>query len=613
LLYFVPEMNTYRQIAQYIKPYKGLVAANVILNLLAIVFSVLSLTMMVPFLQMLFGTQPITTNLPAFNWSLMWFKAAFDYKMGQLIAAGGQNTALFWVCVIIIVVFLLKNLFLYLASLKMANLHCSVLRDVRQKLFEKVLRLPLSYFTNERKGDLITRFTNDVQEIQIGAMSLVEAATRDPIAIIANLSLMLFISPSLTGFVLVILPLTGLIIGRIGKNLRKRSEQAQNQLGFLLSIVEEALSGLRIIKGFGASEAQTNRYSEQNQLQYKLLRKILKRRNLASPLTEFLSICVVALTLYVGGRMVLSGNSSLSAEQFILFVVIFSQILPPAKGLISAYYQLQKGAASLQRIQAVIKAPEPIVEQQKGIVLPAFTREISFNNVSFSYGSNQPAVKNINFTLKKGQTIAIVGESGAGKTTIIDLLMRFYDVTEGQILIDGIDLRELSLPEWRQLTGMVSQEPVLFNDTVHFNISLGNSKATRSEVIEAAKIAHAHEFIKQLPNNYDTTIGERGGKLSGGEKQRLTIARALLRNPSILLLDEATSALDAQNERLIQAALQNLLNDRTALVIAHRLATVQHAHLILVMEHGQIIERGTHAELLALNGQYAKMVRLQML
>lgn len=605
-------------IIAYLRPFGSKAIGNVVFNILSVVFSLVSLTMVMPFLQLLFDKERLVMQPPTFRLSAEWATQYFYYYLSHYIVTYGKPQALLFVCGVVSIVFLLKNLFRYLAAYFMAFIRNGVVKEVRSKVFSKIMQLPLSYFSNERKGDLMTRLTADVQEIEYSIMSVLEILFREPLTIIAYLGAMFFISPTLSLFVLGVLPLTAFVIGRIGRSLKAKSHLAQERLSALMNVIEETLSGLRIIKGFGAEQQQQGRFERENYAHFALQTAVLQRRELSSPLSEFLTICVVCFVLYVGGRMVLDSKGGLSADTFIGFMLIFSQIIPSAKSLSNAVFQLQKGMASIERVNVVLAAPITISDAPNAKPIARFEHEIKFDKVYFGYGvdnnNNVLALKNINITLPKGKILALVGPSGAGKSTLADLLPRFYDVSDGCLQIDGQDIRDLRTADLRGLMGIVSQEAVLFNDTVFNNIAFGAdlNTVTLADVQAAAKVANAHHFIEALPQGYNTNIGDRGSKLSGGERQRLTIARAVLKNPPILILDEATSSLDTASERAVQDALTRLMQDRTCLVIAHRLSTVQFADEIVVLQNGEIVERGTHVQLMSLQkGLYKKLVEMQ--
>lgn len=492
----------------------------------------------------------------------------------------------------------------------LAPLRNGVVRDLRNAMYHRVLILPLSYYTEQRKGDLMARVTSDVSEVEWSIMSSLEMLFREPFTIASYLTAMFLISPQLTGFVLVMLPLSALLIGQIGKSLKRTSQKSQKRMGYLLSIIEETIGGLRIIKAFNAIDASQRSFEKVNNDYNRLMIRLYRKRDLASPLSEFLGVVVIVIVLWFGGRLVLSPESTMNAAVFLTYLAIFSQILVPAKSITQAWYNVNKGAASVERIRQVLDAEEVITEKADALSVEGFNQQIEYRDVSFRY-EKEEVLKHINLIIPKGKTIALVGPSGGGKSTLSDLLPRFYDCTGGELLLDGVNVKDYRIDGLRGLMGIVSQETILFNDTIFANIALGIDNATPEEVEKAARIANAHEFIAQLPEGYQTIIGDRGIKLSGGQRQRLSIARAVLKNPPIMILDEATSALDTESERLVQEALENLMRNRTSLVIAHRLSTIQFADEIVVLQRGEIAERGSHADLIALNGVYKRLCDLQ--
>ena len=589
----------------------------VLFNILSVIFSLFSLTMVVPLLGVLFGIQPIVMVKPEFSMNPNALIDRFYYEVSQLILndAGqitidGQMRALVFICAFVIITFFAKNLFRYLALFMSAPLKNGVVRDIRNRLYQKVVNLPIAYFSEEKKGDVIAKMTSDVQEVESSIMSSVEIVFKEPFTIIFFLGTLVVWSPELTMFVLILLPVTGLVIGRVGKSLKRSSKKVQNQMGVLVSAMIETLSGLRIIKAFNAIDTSSEKFHRLNQ-EYKNQKvKLLRKQHLASPLSEVLGTLVMVAVIYRGGSLVLTGEG-LTADLFIGYIVVFSQLIQPAKSLTSAVYMIQKGMAAVERIDTVLEAQETIQEKPNAVGLEKFEKEIEFKDVSFSYENDLEVLKGINLTVKRGRTIAIVGPSGAGKTTLVDLLPRFYDPTEGAVLIDGIDTRDMKAWDLRNKLGIVTQEAILFNDTVFNNIAFGLKGMSENDVVAAAKVANAHEFIEQMDNGYHTSIGEDGGKLSGGQRQRISIARAILHNPPILILDEATSSLDAESEKLVQEALFKLMENRTSLIIAHRLSTIQYADEIIVIDGGKIIERGNHTGLIAHNGVYRKLYEMQ--
>ncbi|MFM7016705.1 MAG: ABC transporter ATP-binding protein [Bacteroidota bacterium] len=605
-------MKNYIRLLRFIKPYKAKAFSSVFFNILTVFFSLFSLTMIIPFLNVLFSQNR--------NYSLMpWSVSAkvllnnFNYYLGNYIIEHGQLNALMLISLLVVVMFFLKNLTRYLGMYFLVPIRNGVVRDIRRDVYHKILSLPIGYFTDERKGDLMARMTNDVQEIEWGIMNSLEAAFREPLNIIVFLITMFTMSSELTTFVLVLLPVAGLIIGRIGKSLKKKSVLAQEKMGELLSNIEETLGGLRIIHAFTAEKASSKKFGELNNQHFGLMNKIGRRRDLASPVSEFLGTIVMTVVMYFGGLLVLGSNSKLEPSEFIAFIAIFSQVITPAKSLTTAWYNIQKGLASSERIYKILDAEVLVKDPVAPVELKTFSDKISFENICFSYlkEDGKTVLKNISLDIPKGKTVALVGQSGSGKTTLADMLPRYYDVDEGRITIDGINIKDLRITDLRGLMGIVTQESILFNDTVFNNIAFGMDNATEEEVIAAAKIANANDFVSAMSEGYQTTIGDRGSKLSGGQRQRLSIARAVLKNPPILILDEATSALDTESERLVQEALINLMKQRTTLVIAHRLSTIVHADEIIVMQSGEIVERGTHQELLNKNGYYKRLFDLQ--
>lgn len=604
-------MKNFIKIIQYIIPYKGKVGLNVGFNLLSVIFSLFSITMAIPFLGILFQIQEMVFEKVPFSLSLSSFMHNFNYYVSRIIENHGAFYALVLIGVVVVVTSLMKNGFKYMAMYFLTPIRNGVVRDIRNAMYNKTIDLPLAYYTRERKGDIISRMTNDVHQIEISVISSLEMVFREPITILVYLSSLLVLSPQLTLFVLILLPLSGLVIGRIGKSLRATALRSQSRLGAILSVMEETITGLRVIKAFNAEEKMNQRFRQLNQKYTRLMNRLYRRHYLASPLSEFMGTLVVIIIMIFGGAMVLKGQSGLSPNGFIGYLLIFSQIINPAKSFSQAFYNIQKGMASADRIDDILKAVNNITEPSDALGKPSFDSDITLRNVSFQY-ENEPVLKNINLTIKKGQKVALVGQSGAGKSTLVDLIPRYYDTSTGEILIDGFPIRNIRIKDLRALMGNVNQEPILFNDTFFNNIAFGENEVTEEEVINAAKVANAHEFIERTPEGYQTNIGDRGSKLSGGQRQRISIARAILKNPPILILDEATSALDTESEQLVQEALYNIMQNRTSIVVAHRLSTVVNADLICVMHEGEIVEQGTHQELLEKNGIYKKLHSLQM-
>ena len=597
---------------RYYAPYKKLLALAVLCNLLMSLFMVVSIPVLQPFLQILFSSGDAPALPAPKAGALRGLEQQINGFFADLIRQYGREQALLIVCAFLVLTFFGKNLFRYLSLYFLAPVRNGIVRDLRQKLVGKILDLPLSYFSEERKGDLMSRISADVQEIEWSIVGVVESMAREPLVILGSLTFMVFVSPQLLIFVFGLMLFSGLIIGGVGRSLRRQSGEAQSRLGLIGSLVEETLGGLRIIKGFNAESWQQARFGRENTRYARTLTRLYRRKDLASPLSEFLGIAAVAVLLWFGAKQVFAGE--ITAATFITFLYAFYNIIEPAKQLSSASYSIRKGMGALERVESVLNAPVSIEDADNALEISAFRDKIEFSNVSFQYrNADRPALDKVSLTIPRGKMIALVGASGAGKSTVADLLPRFYDVTGGAILLDGTDIRQLKIRDLRALMGIVSQEAILFNDTARNNIAFGDETATDADIEAAARAANAHEFIVKMPEGYGTNIGDRGSKLSGGQRQRLTIARALLKNPPILILDEATSALDSESEKLVQAALDNLLQNRTALVIAHRLSTVQHADEIIVLDAGQIVERGTHEQLMVRGRVYRKLVELQAL
>lgn len=603
-------MKTFFQIIKrYIYPYRGYVVLNVMFNLFGVIFSLLSLVLIGPFLRVLFGDTAVTAAPGPLEFTRQSFQQNFNYILSQLIEKQGHHSALLVVCVIAIILFLLKTTNIYLANYFMAPIRNGVVRDLRNQIYSKIIELPLSYYSREKKGDIMARLTQDVQEVEWSVMASLEKFFRDPLNILIFLIGMFVMSPALTLIVLLILPVSAFLIGIVGRNLRKISSRSQNQMGVLMSMVEETLSGLRIIKAFNAQEQSEKSFQKENQVFTRIMNSITRHRDLASPLSEFLGSLVVVGLMAFGGNLVLQGQGGLSAASFIAYIAVFSQLLIPAKSVSTAYYHLNKGLASIDRINQLLQSENPMREASNPLDINSFNDKIELKNVTFSY-ENAIVINNVSLTIHKGETIAFVGQSGSGKSTLVDLMARFYDVVDGAILIDGKDVRNLNTQALRNLMGIVPQDPLLFNDTILSNIAFG-SEPSVAIAETAAKVAHAWEFISQMEEGLDSHLGDRGSTLSGGQRQRICLARAIYRNPPILILDEATSSLDSESENYVQASLQDLMKNRTTIIIAHRLSSVQNADHIYVIKEGQIAEKGTHTELMNLGGEYRYLFELQ--
>jgi subfamily B ATP-binding cassette protein MsbA len=576
------------------------------------VFEIFSLSLFMPFLNLLFKPNELTTVKPDFELNINSVYGIFKYYISGIIIERGPESALIFISILVIVVIFLKNVFRYLALFFMVPLRNWIVRDMRNALYQRVLILPLSYFSSEKKGDLITRMSNDTQELEYSIMSSLEAIFKEPITIIISLATLIWISPLLTLIVFLCLPVIILFLGRVTRGLKKQARRGQDKLDSLISMFEETLMGVRIIKAFNAQDFLNKRFMQMNNLYSRVYITGNRLLDAASPISETLTTCILAFVLWFGGRMVLNHDNNLTADIFIGFVIIFSQLIPPAKAFSTAYGRMQKGLISLSRIEEVLNSEEVIVEAANPIEVKGFNTAIEFKNVSFSY-NNEPVLKNINLKIEKGKTVALVGPSGAGKSTLTDLIPRFYDPTGGQVLIDGVDIKEYKILDLRQLMGMVSQESILFNDSIFNNIAFGQMNASIEGVEESARVANAHSFIMETDNGFQTNIGDRGNKLSGGQKQRISIARAVNKDPQILILDEATSSLDTTSERLVQEALSNVMKGRTTVVIAHRLSTIVSADLIVVLDKGEIVQKGTHQELLQQSGLYKELHDMQKL
>ncbi len=606
-------MRKYSRLFKYLRFFKGNIILYFLFTILSIIFSLLSLGTLPFFLVLIFKTGQLVVRKPEGIHGSGDVINYINYQISNIIISNGSRgpiLALALICIIVIMSVLLKNLFLYLSFYVLAPMKNSIVTRLREELYDKLLQLPIGFFTEQRKGDVMSRMTNDIGELEGSVVGTMEGFIKDPLNIIIILGTLIFISPQLSLFLLFFLPLTGLIIGRVSRSLKKHSNTAAIMLGEALSVLDETLGGLRVIKAFNAEKLLQTKFNSTNNDLFHLRNRMQFRRDLASPLSEVLGVIVLCGILWFGGRLVLGGQSGLKAEAFIMYVSIFTQIINPAKALSSSFYNMQKGTAAIVRIEEILNASVKVDENINGLKLLAFTDCIEFKNVSFSY-DDKVILKNINLKIEKGKTIALVGSSGAGKSTLADLIPRFHDVTAGEILIDGLNIKDYSLYSVRKQMGIVTQEPILFNDTIAANIALGMENATDVQIENAAKIANAHNYIQQKESGYKTNIGDRGGKLSGGERQRLTIARAVLKNPPILILDEATSSLDTESERLVQDAINNMMQNRTSIVIAHRLSTIRHANEIIVMQKGEIAERGTHNELLGSGGIYKRLVDMQ--
>jgi len=606
-------MQNYKKILRFAKPYRNYGYLNIFFNILYALFSALSFAALMPMLNVLFEKDKQLTIAPVYRGVGKlkdYFMDYMNYQVTQF-AADDKMKGLILVIGLVIFLFLLKNLANYFAMYFITFLRNGVLKDVRNAMYKKITELPISYYSEKRKGDVIARITSDVLEIQHSFLSVLELIVREPLTIIFTILVMYLISPQLTLFVFIFIPISGYIISLIGKSLKKQSDDVQKEQGEFLSITEETLGGLRVIKAFNSESRFYKTFAASTNRFFNFSNKLLNRQNLASPSGEFLGILTIGVLLWFGGKMVLV-DKTLDAPSFITYMSLAYGVLTPAKAISKAIYGVKKGDAAAERVLEILETENPIAEKVDAITKSTFEATVELKNVSFKY-EDEYVLKNFNLIVPKGQTVALVGQSGSGKSTIANLVTRFYDVNEGSILIDNIDIKDYKKESLRSLLGLVTQDSILFNETVRNNISLGKENATDEEIIAAAKIANAHDFIIELPEGYNTNIGDSGNKLSGGQKQRLSIARAVLKNPPIMILDEATSALDTESERLVQDALENMMRNRTSIVIAHRLSTIQNANTIVVLQKGEIVEQGSHSELLAANGVYKKLVNMQSL
>lgn len=607
-----------KKILPFIKPYKFHVVWNVIFNILYALFSTLSFIALIPMMDVLFKNDNKITEKPVYDSIFNIMKYGKDYLyyyINTLTKNDGYQSALILVIALVIITFLFKNLFNYLAQNHLMHLKNGVLKDLRTTMYNKIIDLPVSYYSEKRKGDVMARMLGDIGEVQNSFFSILELIVKEPMTIIFTIIAMFAISVKLTLFVFIFIPISGFIISKIGKSLKSKSEKAQYEGGYLISIVEESLSGLKVVKSYNAENSFKQKFNASVTRLLKLSNSIGRKNNLASPFSEFMGIIVIAVLLWFGGNMVLvdklpSGKAVLEGAQFLAYMGLAYNILTPAKSISKATYAVKSGMAAAQRVFEVLEVQNTITDKPNAIVKESFDNNITIENINFRY-EDENVLKNFSLEVPKGKTVALVGQSGSGKSTIANLLTRFYDVNEGAIKIDGTNIKDLTMNSLRHMIGLVTQDSILFNDTIKNNILIGKEDATDEEIIEALKVANAYEFVKDLPNGINTNIGDAGNKLSGGQKQRLNIARAVLKNPPIMVLDEATSALDTESEKLVQIALENMMQNRTSVVIAHRLSTIQKADKIVVMQKGEIVEQGTHNELIAKNGMYAKLVMMQ--
>ncbi|MBU3010016.1 ABC transporter ATP-binding protein/permease [Polaribacter vadi] len=608
-------MSHFKDILKYEREYRKFTLLNILFNIFYAIFNVLSVLAFIPVLNILFGVDKAIYKKPDYQGLSnlgSYLEGNFNYFISNKIIEEGEISVLLFICLLSLSLFFFKNLFRYLASYVITFLRTGIVKDLRDNLYRKIVELPISYFTEKRKGDIIARMTSDVQEVENSILTSIETLVREPLTVVISIGIMLFISVELTLFVFVLLPVSGFIISSISKKLKSQSIKAQKETGTFLSFIEETLTGLRVIKGFNSEKIIERKFNNSTSTFRNLMTSVFHRQTLASPMSEFLGSATIIAILWYGGTEVLEKTSPLEAGKFMGYIVLFYTVLNPIKLITTTFYNIKKGEASAERIMQVLNTENSIKDKPNALIKQNFENEIEFKNISFKYKKDY-VLKDFSLTIKKGQTVALVGQSGSGKSTLANLITRFYDVNKGDILVDGTSIKDVTKKSLRDLMGIVTQESILFNDSVENNIKLGTENATEAEVIEAAEIANAMEFIKDLPEKLKTNIGDSGNSLSGGQKQRLSIARAVLKNPPIMILDEATSALDTESEQLVQVALEKMMQNRTSLVIAHRLSTIQKADTIVVMKKGKIVEQGKHDDLLTKKGEYFKLVSMQSL